>query len=110
MTNKQLPSSIDELKAMWVIGSLERLATLGLLYQTPYVVAPESIDVYLEIDEMRHKLFPVELELKQILKCILSETTDNVDPNILDQMYTIILDYKNNREKLVKRCLENSIS
>jgi hypothetical protein len=99
-----------EMKLMWVYGALERLVTLGLIYQAPYKIAQEAIDVYLILDDMRDKLFPEDSELKEILRFIMSSTTKNVDNNVLDEMYVLLVQYKNNREDIVKYALEHSIN
>lgn len=100
---------LKEMKLLWVFGALERLATLGFIGETPYKVSQDTIDLYLELDENRNNLFPDDEELKEMLAVIIPDINGELDLDILDGFYTLLKDYKNDREKIVKYSLNHII-
>lgn len=101
--------SVPEMKILWVFGALERLATFGLIEQPPYQVTQDTIDTYLQIDEYRNQLFPDDSELKQIMTHLIKEDKGYVDHNLVEGLYVLLKDFKNERERLVKYALSHSI-
>ena len=102
--------SIVDCKVLWVIGAAERLATLGLIGgDIPLRLTPEAIDDYLEIDEYRNILFENDFEVAQIFKCIAeTESSVEIDKEDMDQLVFLMLEFKNNREQLVKYALTHA--
>lgn len=102
--------SIADCKVMWVIGAAERLATLGLIGgDIPLRLTPEAIDQYLELDEYRNILFESDFEVAQIFKCIAeTESHEEIDKEDMDQLVFLLLEFKNNREKIVKYALTHA--
>lgn len=102
--------SIADCKVMWVVGAAERLATLGLIGgDIPLRLTPEAIDQYLELDEYRNILFESDFEVAQIFKCIAeTESSVEIDKEDMDQLVFLMLEFKNNREKLVKYALTHA--
>lgn len=102
--------SIVDCKVMWVIGAAERLATLGLIGgDIPLRLTPEAIDDYLEIDEHRNILFENDFEVAQIFKAIAeTESHEEIDKEDMEQLVFLLLEFKNNREKLVKYALTHA--
>jgi hypothetical protein len=98
---------LNEAKLLWVCGALERLATLGFIGPPPYTVSQDTIDLFLQLDEDRNRLFPDNTELKYILESILKEINGESDEDTLNGLYVLLTDYKDNREKIVKYSLEN---
>ena len=107
--NAQL--TVDECKVMWVVGAAERLATLGMLSpDVPLKLSQDAISDYLEIDEYRDHLFESDFEITQIFKALAeSENNEEVDPEDINSVIDLILEYKNNRTELVKYALSNQV-
>lgn len=90
---------------MWMLGALERLATFGFIQETPYRVSQNGIDTFIQLDEYRNKLFESDDELKGLLSVILSSENGVNDEDLLDGMFVLVKDYKDNREHIVKYAL-----
>jgi hypothetical protein len=101
---------IQEMKLLWIFGALERLATLGFIQEPPYRVTQDTIDTYLKLDEYRNNLFPDESELKIIMTSIIKDQNGYADPDLVEGFYILLLDFKNERERLVKHGLSHSFS
>lgn len=99
--------TVDECKVMWVVGAAERLATLGMLSpDIPLKLSAEAVDDFIEIDNHRNVLFPNDFEIVQIFRVIAqSENGYEVDDEDTNHIIDLILEYKNNREELVKYAL-----
>ena len=108
--NAQL--SIDECKIMWVVGALERLATLGLIGpDIPMKLTSDAVDDYLQIDEYRELLFSSDFEVANIFTAIANEECDPElqDPDDLKPVIELLIDYKNNRTDVVKYALSHQL-
>ena len=103
--------SIDECKVMWVVGALERLATLGLLSSDiPLALTADAVDDYMEIDEYRNQLFPNDFEVTQIFKAIANSSNEReVEPEEMSDVIDLLLEYKNNRTEIVKYALSHQL-
>lgn len=101
--------TIDECKVLWVVGTAERLATLGLLSpDIPVKLSADAVDNFIEIDEHRNLLFPNDFEIAQIFKAIAkSENEVEVEEEDINQIIDLILEYKNNRTEIVKYALSH---
>jgi hypothetical protein len=109
MTNQAIQDAIVEMKILWIIGALERLATFGLLNENvPYKLTPKAIDDYLMIDEIRDKLFPNDDEIVNIFKELAKSTGAELSDNEVKVVSNLVLQYKNNRTELVKYALEHA--
>lgn len=104
--------STTECQIVWLIGATERLASLGLLEETPLKLSNEkAIDLFLEIDKSRHVLFKDDFEMAQILNHVVKETCEEeTDIDVVNALVELILEYKNNRYKLAQRALELSFN
>ena len=71
--------TIGEKKDIWIVGSLERLGRLGYFNKIGYNVAPDCIDLYWELDDIRYYLFDDEEEIFIILMTILEESNFTFD-------------------------------
>ena len=108
--NAQL--SIDECKIMWVVGALERLATLGLIGpDIPLKLTSDAVDTYLQIDEYRKHLFSSDFEIANLFTAIANEECDTElqDPDDLKPVIELLIDYKNNRTDVVKYALSHQL-
>ena len=104
--NAQL--SIDECKVMWVVGALERLATLGLIGpDIPLQLTGSALDDYLQIDEHRELLFESDFEIASIFTAIANDESKNTDPDEIKPLIELLLEYKNNRTEIVKYALSH---
>ncbi len=104
--NAQL--SIDECKVMWVIGALERLATLGLIGpDIPLRLSSDAVEDYMQIDDHREHLFDSDFEIINIF----TELADNEDqdPDQIKPVIELLMQYKNNRTDIVKYALSQQL-
>jgi hypothetical protein len=101
---------LTEMKILWVFGALERLATLGLIVETPYQVTQDGIDTYLMIDEQRDNLFSEDVELKHIVTHLITENVGYADSDLIEGFYHLLKDYKNERERIVKYALSHQMA
>jgi hypothetical protein len=98
--------NIIEAKILWVIGALERLATLGFLDKdVPYKVNSNAIDDFILIDEYRHEIFVIEDEIAQIFKAMIGADNVTCSDDDIQPIVDLILQYKNNRTEMVKHAL-----
>ena len=99
----------NDYKVMWVVGALERLATLGLIgAEIPLQLTPDSIDLYVEIDNYRQHLFQSDIEIVTIFSTIAREETETPDEDI-EAVVNLLLEYKNNRTEIVKYALSHQV-
>jgi hypothetical protein len=105
--NAQL--SIDECKVMWVVGALERLATLGVIGpDIPLQLSADAVEDYIEIDNHRNLLFESDFEIASIFTQIAKDECDEEpNPDDVDAIIDLILQYKNNRTEIVKFALSH---
>lgn len=105
--NAQL--TVDDYKVMWVVGAAERLATLGVFYENvPLQLSCEAVDIYTEIDDARDALFNDDNEIIEIFKSIAYSQVENdndIKKEDMDSMIRLLLDFKNDRTKLVRFAL-----
>lgn len=102
--------TLQEAQVMWMLGALERLATFGFIQETPYQVSQQGIDTFIQLDEYRDKLFESDNELKGLLSVILSSENGVKDEDLLDGMFVLVKDYKDNREHIVKYALSQQLT
>lgn len=105
--NAQL--SIGECKVMWVIGSLERLATLGLIGpDIPLRLSSDAVEDYMQIDDHREHLFDSDFEIINIF----TELADNEDqdPDQIKPVIELLMQYKNNRTDIVRYALSHQLT
>jgi len=105
--NAQL--SIPQMKVMWVVGCLERLATLGMIGpDIPLKLTPEAVDDYLEIDNHRNLLFESDFEIVSIFNALAKDECDpEPEPGDVEAIADLILQYKNNRTEIVRYALSH---
>lgn len=107
--NTQL--SIDECKVMWVVGALERLATLGLIGpDVPLQLTGSALDDYLQIDEYRQHLFDCDYEIASIFTALANDESKDTDPDEIKPLIDLLLEYKNNRTEIVKYALSHQFA
>ena len=109
--NAQL--SIDECKIMWVVGALERLATLGLIGpNVPLQLTGDAIEDYIQIDEHRELLFDSDFEIASIFTALANDECDPEvqDPEDIKPIIKLLLDYKDNRTEIVKYALSHQLT
>jgi len=105
--NAQL--TINHYKSLWVIGAVERLATLGMLSpDIPMRLTPDAVDTFVELDKHRDKLFSDDNEIGDIFRGITRcENVEEVSDTENDEIVKLILVYKNDRTLLVKYALSH---
>lgn len=98
--------NIMDVKVLWVIGALERLATLGFLNQdVPMQLTSKAIDDFILIDEYRQDIFANEDEIAQIFKHMIGADDVTCADDEIQPIVDLILQYKNNRTEMVKYAL-----
>jgi hypothetical protein len=102
--------SIPELKVIWVVGALERLATLGFLQETPHKLSVDTIDLYLQVDESRNILFTNDEEMKEIMYALIEQLDESQAPSkdTVNGIYNLLKQFKYERDDLVKYSLSRS--
>jgi hypothetical protein len=102
--------SVDDCKVLWVVGALERLATLGVLNSdVPLTLTQDAIDDYISIDNDRQYLFESDFEIAQIFRAVANVSNErDVDEDDMCSVIELLLHYKNDREELVKYALSQS--
>lgn len=102
--------NINQLKVIWIVGATERLATLGFLSpDVPLQLSQSCIDIFLEADNLRNKLFSNETEIGEIFSIMArKESEEEISDDDLRQMVRLLLEYKNNRTEMVKYALSHS--
>lgn len=107
--NEQL--TLKECKMLWIFGALERLQSLGFMNGPMYRVAPKAIDLFIEIDEYRDFLFQTDEEVLDLFKLVVKmESEEQPDEVEMNQLCEFVLEYKNNRDVMMKFALEHSYS
>ncbi len=107
--NAQL--TVDECKVMWVVGALQRLATLGMIGpDIPLKLTPEAVDDYVMIDNHRNILFESDFEIASIFEALAKDECDEEpEPDDVEAIVDLILEYKNNRTEIVKFALSHQV-
>lgn len=97
--------SPSEYKVLWVIGSLERLATLKIIDgDIPFRLSQDALDDYLFADNYRQRLFNSDTEVEDVFSGVSMNT--ETKPEDYNTLVQLLLEYKNNRTELVKYALE----
>ena len=94
--------TIGEKKVMWVIGALERLATLGYFSKIPYRIPSNNIDTFLEIDEERFSLFDSQ---EDFICVVIGVIGADFDIDTIETICKLVWDYKEERTRLVSNSL-----
>lgn len=106
--NAQL--SIDECKVMWVIGALERLATLGLIGPNiPLRLSPNAVEDYMQIDDHREHLFDSDFEIINIFTELADIGSEDQDPYQIKPVIELLMQYKNHRTDIVRYALSQQL-
>jgi hypothetical protein len=101
--------TVDECKVMWVVGALQRLATLGMIGpDIPLKLTPEAVDDYVMIDNHRNILFESDFEIASIFNALAMSECDE-EPEDTEAIIDLILEYKNNRTEIVKFALSHQV-
>ena len=87
---------------MWVVGALERLATLGYFSKIPYRIPSNNIDTFLEIDEERFSLFDSQEDFVSVIIGVIGK---DFDIETIETICKLVWDYKEQRTKLVSKGL-----
>jgi len=102
--------NIMEIKVLWVVGALERLASFGFLGKdVPIQLTSEAIDDFITIDENRHEIFADEDEIGEIFKCVIGDDDVECADDEIQPIIDLILEYKNNRTEMVKYVLSRDL-
>lgn len=96
---------------MWVVGALERLATLGLIgADVPLKLSADAVEDYLEIDEHRELLFESDFEIASIFTALANDEAENTNPDDIKPIIELLLEYKDNRTEIVKYALSTQFN
>lgn len=100
--------TVNECKVMWIVGSLQRLATLGLLgSDIPMKLTGDAVDIFIEIDNLRDYLFQSDFEVAQIFNTLVEIQSPDTKPEDIKPIIELLLEYKNNRTEIVKFALSH---
>jgi hypothetical protein len=91
---------------LWVVGAIERLATLGMLKTPPLVVSSGAIDLFIDLDDARYVLFPDNQVIEKIVGALVYDYNRSVDVDLVDGITHLVVDYKDNRDRIMKYALD----
>jgi hypothetical protein len=94
----------QEQKNIWIIGAIEKLANLGFINSISHRLDEYNILLFWEVDGTREILFEDDNELKMYIYEWFHKDLDDDD---LDDLYDIVLMFKNNRNKVFNYGLNN---
>lgn len=101
----------EELQLLWLIGTLERLSTLGYINNVPYTVTPENVELFNSINPSA--IFDSDEEIKSLLSVLIQvETPKELLPGIEDTIQGVlelVLQYKKDPYHLAKKGLEKLV-
>ena len=93
-------------QVLWVVGAIERLATLGMLKTPPLVVSSCAIDLFIDLDDARYALFPDNQVIEKIVGALVYDYNRSVDVDLVDGITHLVVDYKDNRDRIMKYALD----
>ena len=93
-------------QVLWVVGAIERLATLGMLKTPPLVVSSGAIDLFIDLDDARYVLFPDNQVIEKIVGALVYDYNRSVDVDLVDGITHLVVDYKDNRDRIMKYALD----
>ena len=99
-------NTIECNQVLWVVGALERLATLGMLKTPPLVVSSGAIDLFIDLDDARYVLFPDNQVIEKIVGALVYDYNRSVDVDLVDGITHLVVDYKDNRDRIMKYALD----
>jgi hypothetical protein len=99
-------NTIECNQVLWVVGALERLATLGMLKTPPLVVSSGAIDLFIDLDDARYVLFPDNQVIEEIVSSLVYDYNRSVDVDLVDGITHLLVDYKDNRDRIMKYALD----
>lgn len=94
---------LDEKKMIWVVGSLERLGSLGYFKEIGYRVDEDCVDLYWELDDIRNDLIEDE---EIFLKLVVVFEESNLEFEQIKEIYDLVIQYKNDRSKTFAYAME----
>lgn len=95
-------------QVIWLTGVLERLAGFGLISEPPNRLSQDAIDLFLELDSdsVRYNLFDNDKDVLALFDCIVQADSPNTPKEMIELIGDLVIEYKNNRYRLVQGCLE----
>ena len=93
-------------QVLWVVGAIERLATLGMLKTPQLVVSSGAIDLFIDLDDARYVLFPDNQVIEKIVGALVYDYNRSVDVDLVDGITHLVVDYKDNRDRIMKYALD----
>ena len=99
-------NTIECNQVLWVVGAIERLATLGMLKTPPLVVSSGAIDLFIDLDDARYVLFPDNQVIEKIVGALVYDYNRSVDVDLVDGITHLVVDYKDNRDRIMKYALD----
>jgi hypothetical protein len=100
--------SRSEYQVIWMIGVLERLASLSLISEPPNKLSADALDIFIELDSenVRFNLFDSDKEILALFDCMVQSDFPDTPKDVIKGIGEYILDYKNKRYTLVRHCLK----
>ena len=99
-------NTIECNQVLWIVGALERLATLGMLQTPPLVVSSDAIDLFIDLDDARDVLFPENRVIEEIVVALIYDFNRSVDKTLVEGITHLLVDYKDNRDRIMKYALD----
>lgn len=96
----ELSISRKDLQTLWLIGTLERLSSLGFLQDVPYALDPCTVDLYLSLNS--HYLFDGDDYLKEKVEELILGVSpgDSAVKDEIDEISSLVVEYRNNPSRI----------
>lgn len=107
LNSMELSISRKDLQTLWLIGTLERLSSLGFLQDVPYTLDPCTVDLYLSLNS--HYLFDGDDYLKgKVEELILGvDPGDSSVKDEIDGISDLVIEYRNNPSRVSQMGFES---
>lgn len=104
--------SRSEYQVIWMVGVLERLASLSIISEPPNKLSGDALDIFLELDNenVRFNLFDSDREILALVDSMVQSDCPDTPKDVIKGIGEYVLDYKNKRYQLVRHCLEAQYS
>ena len=77
-----------------------------MLTTPPHVVSSGAIDLFIDLDDARYALFPDNQVIEEIVGALVYDCNRSVDVDLVDGITHLVVDYKDNRDRIMKYALD----
>lgn len=95
----------QELQFVWVIGAIERLASMGYFTSSPFRLESASFETFLELNDksVLNELFLNDEEIQSVFQTLIRNfPSSHISDSELREMGKLVVDYKRNPERVFR--------